>query len=155
MICNLGVVGSNPTRGSPKEGSVSKRNRPIPSPAVGAGFACPKTQSKLFLGEQTLPLRTKRQHYPGFNTPHLFLIVSFSQETRGIVCESCYDGIRTEVSRTIIRIDITSEPPTIIPPPNNNAIALGSVIFENSRSSEKRAIEKKRGSIRNPCGCFM
>ena len=44
--------------------SVSKRNRPIPSSAVGAGFACPKTQSKLFSGEQTSPLRTKRQHYP-------------------------------------------------------------------------------------------
>ena len=36
--------------------SVSKRNRPIPSSAVGAGFACPKTQSKLFSGEQTSPL---------------------------------------------------------------------------------------------------
>ena len=46
--------------------SVSKRNRPIPSSAVGAGFACPKTQSKLFSGEQTSPLRTKRQHYPHF-----------------------------------------------------------------------------------------
>ena len=31
--------------------SVSKLNRPIPSSAVGAGFACPKTQSKLFSGE--------------------------------------------------------------------------------------------------------
>ena len=47
--------------------SVSKRNRPIPSSAVGAGFACPKTQSKLFSGEQTSPLRTKRQHYPHFD----------------------------------------------------------------------------------------
>ena len=46
--------------------SVSKRNRPIPPSAVGAGFACPKTQSKLFSGEQTSPLRTKRQHYPHF-----------------------------------------------------------------------------------------
>ena len=46
--------------------SVSKRNRPISSSAVGAGFACPKTQSKLFSGEQTSPLRTKRQHYPHF-----------------------------------------------------------------------------------------
>ena len=47
--------------------SVSKRNRPISSSAVGAGFACPKTQSKLFSGEQTSPLRTKRQHYPHFD----------------------------------------------------------------------------------------
>ena len=46
--------------------SVSKRNRPIPPSAVGAGFACPKTQSKLFSGERTSPLRTKRQHYPHF-----------------------------------------------------------------------------------------
>ena len=49
--------------------SVSKLNRPIPSSAVGAGFACPKTQSKLFSGERTSPLRTKRQHYPRFDTP--------------------------------------------------------------------------------------
>ena len=49
-------------------GSVSKLNRPIPSSAVGAGFACPKTQSKLFSGERTSPLRTKRQHYPRFDT---------------------------------------------------------------------------------------
>ncbi|RGH98860.1 hypothetical protein DW683_15715 [Bacteroides sp. AM25-34] len=49
-------------------GSVSKLNRPIPSSAVEAGFACPKTQSKLFSGERTSPLRTKRQHYPRFNT---------------------------------------------------------------------------------------
>ena len=48
--------------------SVSKRNRPIPSSAVGAGFACPKTQSKLFSGERTSPLPTKRQHYPLFDT---------------------------------------------------------------------------------------
>ena len=40
-------------------GSMSKLNRSIPSSAVGAGFACPKTQSKLFLGERTSPLRTK------------------------------------------------------------------------------------------------
>ena len=47
-------------------GSVSKRNWAIPSSVVGAGFACPKTQNKLFSGEQTSPLRTKRQHYPYF-----------------------------------------------------------------------------------------
>ena len=47
-------------------GSVSKLNQAIPSSVVGAGFACPKTQNKLFSGEQTSPLRTKRQHYPYF-----------------------------------------------------------------------------------------
>ena len=31
--------------------SVSKLNRPIQLSAVGAGFACPKTQSKQFSGE--------------------------------------------------------------------------------------------------------
>ena len=36
--------------------SVSKLNRPIQLSAVGAGFTCPKTQ-------------TKRQHYPRFDTP--------------------------------------------------------------------------------------
>ena len=39
---------------------MSKPNRSIPSSAVGAGFACPKTQSKLFSGEQTSPLQTKQ-----------------------------------------------------------------------------------------------
>ena len=48
---------------------MSKLNRPIPSSAVGAGFACPKTQSKLFSGERTSPLRTKRQHDSRFDTP--------------------------------------------------------------------------------------
>ena len=33
-----------------------------------AGFACPKTQSKLFSGERTSPLQIKRQHYPRFDT---------------------------------------------------------------------------------------
>ena len=48
--------------------SVSKLNRPIQLSAVGAGFTCPKTQSKPFSGERTSPLRTKRQHYPRFDT---------------------------------------------------------------------------------------
>ena len=48
--------------------SVSKLNRPIPSSAVGAGFACPKTQSQLFSDERTSSPRIKRQHYPRFDT---------------------------------------------------------------------------------------
>ena len=65
-----------------KLGNVSKLNRPIPSSAVGAEFACPKTQSKLFSGERTSPLRTKRQHYPRFfdTTPYNIL-----QPNEGIV----------------------------------------------------------------------
>ena len=51
-----------------QHGSVPKLNRPIPSSAVGAGFACPKTQSKLFSGERTSPLPTKRQYYSRFDT---------------------------------------------------------------------------------------
>ena len=57
--------------------SVSKLNRPIPSSAVGAGVACPKTQSKLFSGERTSPLRTKRQHYPRFDNPFLLYRVTY------------------------------------------------------------------------------
>lgn len=34
----------------------SKLKRPIESLTVGAGFACPNTQSRLFSGEQILPL---------------------------------------------------------------------------------------------------
>ena len=48
--------------------SVSKLNRPIPSSAVGAGIACPKTQSQLFSDERTSSPRIKRQHYPRFDT---------------------------------------------------------------------------------------
>ena len=62
---NLPIFSEN-TKVFLQQESVSKRNRPIPPSAVGAGFACPKTQSKLFSGEQTSPLRTKRQHYPHF-----------------------------------------------------------------------------------------
>ena len=58
--------------------SVSKLNRPIPSSAVGAGFACPKTQSKLFPGERTSPLRTKWQHCPRFDIPPDEMIIIFS-----------------------------------------------------------------------------
>ena len=47
---------------------VSKLNQSIQSSVVGAGFACPKTQNKLFSGERTSPLRTKRQHYPRLDT---------------------------------------------------------------------------------------
>ena len=45
-----------------------KLNRSIPSSAVGAGIACPKTQSQLFSDERTSSPRTKRQHYPRFGT---------------------------------------------------------------------------------------
>ena len=53
---------------SKQEGSVSKLKWPIQLSAVGAGVACPKIQSKLFSGERTSPLQTKRQHYPRFDT---------------------------------------------------------------------------------------
>ena len=56
------------SKGFMQHGSVPKLNRAIPSSAVGAGVACPKTQSKLFSGERTSPLPTKRQHYPHFDT---------------------------------------------------------------------------------------
>ena len=61
-----------------QHGSVPKLNRPIPSSAVGAGFACPKTQSKLFSGERTSPLRTKRWHYPRFDTPLILFNYQFN-----------------------------------------------------------------------------
>ena len=54
---------------------MSKLNRAIPSSAVGAGFACPDTQSKLFSVERTSPLRMKRQHYPRFDPPSVNEIV--------------------------------------------------------------------------------
>ena len=56
------------TKFQQKLGNVSKLNRPIPSSAVGAGFACPKTQSQLFSDERTSSPRIKRQHYPRFDT---------------------------------------------------------------------------------------
>ena len=60
--------------------SVSKLNRPIQLSAVGAGFTCPNTQSKLFSGERTLPLRTKRQHYPRFEFNFLLF---FNYDSQG------------------------------------------------------------------------
>jgi len=48
--------------------SVSKRNRPIPSSAVGAGGARPKKKKQQKNTTRTSPLPTKRQHYPLFDT---------------------------------------------------------------------------------------
>ncbi len=59
---------------SKQEGSVSKLKWPIQLSAVGAGVACPKIQSKLFSGERTSPLQTKRQHYPRFDTPRPYIL---------------------------------------------------------------------------------
>ena len=59
-----------------KLGNVSKLNRPIPSSAVGAGFACPKTQSQLFSDERTSSPRIKRQHYPRFDTASCATLVN-------------------------------------------------------------------------------
>ena len=53
---------------SKQEGSVSKLKWPIQLSAVGAGVACPKTQSQLFSDERTSSPRIKRQHYPCFDT---------------------------------------------------------------------------------------
>ena len=39
------------------------------------GRVCPNTQSKLLSGGRTSPLRTKRQHYPRFDTtPFLYFV---------------------------------------------------------------------------------
>ena len=38
-----------------KKGSVSKLNQPIPSSAVGAGFACPNTQRNGFRASEPRP----------------------------------------------------------------------------------------------------
>ena len=57
---------------------MSKLNRHITLSAVGAGVACPKTQNKLFSGERTSPLRTKRQHYPRFDSPIFFRFLYLS-----------------------------------------------------------------------------
>ena len=54
------------SKGFLQHGSVPKLNRLIPSSAVGARFAHPKTVCFVSSGRRTLPLRTKRQHYPHF-----------------------------------------------------------------------------------------
>ena len=65
-------------------GVYQKLNRSIPSSAVGGGLArphpCPNTQSKLFSGEQTSPLRTKRQYYPRFDNPNFVYGKIFNQQ---------------------------------------------------------------------------
>ena len=59
-------------------GVYQKLNRSIPSSAVGR--ACPNTLSKLFSGEQTSPLRTKRQYYPRFDNPNFVYGKIFNQQ---------------------------------------------------------------------------
>ena len=61
-------------------GVYQKLNRSIPSSAVGVGLACPNTRSKLFSGEQTSPLRTKRQYYPRFDNPTFVYGKIFNQQ---------------------------------------------------------------------------
>ena len=51
-----------------QHGSVPKLNRLIPSSAVGARSARPKTVCFVSSGRRTLPLGTKRQHCPHFDT---------------------------------------------------------------------------------------
>ena len=57
---------------------VKKLNRSIPSSAVGAGFACPKAQSKLFSGERTSPYR--------LNDSIIHVLTASFLETRKGVC---------------------------------------------------------------------
>ena len=61
-------------------GVYQKLNRSIPSSAVGVGPACPNTQSKLFSGERTSPLRTKRQYYPRFDNLNFVYGKIFNQQ---------------------------------------------------------------------------
>ena len=56
------------SKGFMQHGSVSKLNRASPSSAVGARSARPKTVCFVSSGRRTLPLGTKRQHYPHFDT---------------------------------------------------------------------------------------
>ena len=59
-------------------GVYQQLNRSIPSSAVG--LACPNTRSKLFSGERTSPLRTKRQYYPRFDNPNFVYGKIFNQQ---------------------------------------------------------------------------
>ncbi len=57
-----------------QKGAMSKLNRAIPIVSC-RGRVCPNTQSKLLSGGRTSPLRTKRQHYPRFDTtPFLYFV---------------------------------------------------------------------------------
>ena len=64
-----------------QKGAMSKLNRVRSRlkpgyPIVSCrGRVCPNTQSKLLSGGRTSPLRTKRQHYPRFDTtPFLYFV---------------------------------------------------------------------------------
>ena len=59
-------------------GSVSKLNRSIPSSAVEAGFACPKTQSKLFSGERTSPCEPNDSIIHVLTQPQVVLIIDIN-----------------------------------------------------------------------------
>ena len=51
---------------------------------LGAGFACPKTQSKLFSGERPPP------YEPDDNIIHVLTTPSYTPSIMGIVYEDCY-----------------------------------------------------------------
>ena len=87
--------------------SVSKRNRPIPSSAVGAGFACPKTQSKLFRASKPRPYARNDSIIHILNS--IIKCVRTHRATHTVA--SAYTYIR--ISHTYIRIELhvrTHEP---------------------------------------------
>ena len=83
-----------------QHGSVPKLNRPIPSSAVGARFAHPKTVCFVSSGRRTLPLRTKRQHYPHFE---------FNYKVCTYASDYTYGGISLHVyTHQVTRIYVSS-----------------------------------------------
>ena len=102
-----------------QHGSVSKLNRAIPLSAVGARFARPKTVCFVSSGRRTLPLRTKRQHYPHFEFN--CKVCTYASDiihilTHPPVCKVCtyasdytYGGIRPHVyTHQVTRIYVSS-----------------------------------------------
>ena len=73
-----------------QHGSVPKLNRPIPSSAVGARSARPKTVCFVSSGRRTLPLGTKRQHCPHFDTSPVCKVCTYASDYT-------YGGIRPHV----------------------------------------------------------
>ena len=69
---------------SKQEGSVSKLKWPIQLSAVGAGFACPKTQSKQFSGEPLEGVETIISATLPFTSNKLYEKLSVNSTVAGV-----------------------------------------------------------------------
>ena len=87
------------------EGSVSKLNRAIQLSDVGAGFACPKTQSKQFSGEPLEGVETIISATLPFTSNKLYEQLSVSSTVAGVKwIPGCYHSKKRAPRRMLFHI---------------------------------------------------